>query len=97
MDAAEILGLCAALFTTVANVPQAIKTIRTRSTKGVSALTYGFLTVGLALWVAYGIFRNDLPIILSNGIAALLCCSILTIKVLNLKANHQEVENKEDK
>lgn len=85
MDAVEILGFAAAFFTTIANVPQAIKTIRTGSTKGISALTYSMLSLGLLLWVVYGIYKADLPIILSNAIAAILCLIILTIKLLNLK------------
>lgn len=94
MDAIEILGFSAALFTTIANVPQAIKTIRTRSTKGISAVTYGCLTLGLSLWVIYGAFKQDFPIILSNSIASLLCCIILTIKLLNLKSNNWNAEEK---
>lgn len=85
MDAVEILGFAAAFFTTIANVPQAIKTIRTGSTKGISALTYSMLSLGLLLWVVYGIYKADLPIILSNAIAVILCLIILTIKLLNLK------------
>ena len=43
MDLVQILGLLAAFFTTVANVPQAIKVIKTRSTKSLSAATYAML------------------------------------------------------
>ncbi|AWH85168.1 hypothetical protein HYN59_08545 [Flavobacterium album] len=81
MDYIEILGLVAALFTTIANVPQAIKVIRTRSTKSLSAATYAMLFIGLALWTAYGIIRNDLPVLLGNVIAAALCGIILGMKL----------------
>jgi MtN3 and saliva related transmembrane protein len=82
MDAIEALGLVAALFTTVANIPQAIKVIRTRSTKSISAVTYSMLFLGMLLWVTYGICKNDLPIILANSVAALLCGIILVIKLI---------------
>lgn len=81
MDYTEILGLTAAFFTTVANIPQAVKVIKTRSTKSLSAPTYAMLFVGLSLWTIYGITRNDLPVILGNAIAAALCGTILGIKL----------------
>ncbi|HYD90132.1 MAG TPA: SemiSWEET transporter [Flavobacterium sp.] len=81
MDLVQALGLLAALFTTLANVPQAIKVIRTRSTKSLSAATYAMLFTGMALWVVYGIIRDDLPIILANAIAGALCGIILFMKL----------------
>ena len=90
MDVIEIIGLAAAFFTTVANVPQAVKTMRNKSTAGISAITYSALTLGLLLWVAYGIYKQDLPIILSNSIAAVLCATILTIKLSNLKRKQEK-------
>jgi len=82
MDLIELLGLFAALFTTVANIPQTIKVIRSGSTKSISAITYSLLFLGMCLWVVYGICKDDFPIILANGIAALLCGIILFIKVV---------------
>ena len=81
MDNIEALGLAAAFFTTVANVPQAIKVMRTRSTKSLSAPTYAMLFAGLLMWTAYGIIRGDLPVILGNVIAAALCGTILGVKL----------------
>lgn len=81
MDYIEILGLTAALFTTVANIPQAVKVIKTRSTKSLSAASYTILFIGLTLWTVYGISRNDLPVLLGNVIAAALCSIILGVKL----------------
>ncbi|WP_294820230.1 SemiSWEET transporter [uncultured Flavobacterium sp.] len=81
MDYIEALGLAAAFFTTVANVPQAIKVIRTGSTKSLSAPTYAMLFIGLVMWTVYGFIRTDLPVILGNIIAAALCGIILSIKL----------------
>ena len=89
MDEIEILGLTAAFLTTVANIPQTIKIIRTRSTKSISAFTYSLLFAGMLLWVVYGICKKDLPIILANGIAALLCGIILVIKLIAI-ATHND-------
>lgn len=89
MDYIQILGLSAAFFTTAANIPQAIKVIKTSSTKSLSALTYAMLFIGMALWVVYGIIRNDLPIILANSIAGALCGIILIMKLLPNKKEHK--------
>lgn len=87
----QILGMAAAVFTTAANIPQAIKVIKTRSTQSLSAATYAMLFVGMILWVIYGVLRDDLPLILANGIAALLCGIILFMKLWNkyFKKKHQ--------
>lgn len=81
MDYIQALGLLAAFFTTIANVPQAIKVIKTRNVKDLSALTYAMLFLGMVLWVIYGIIRNDFPIILANAVAGALCGIILFMKL----------------
>lgn len=61
-----VLGLLAAICTTVAFIPQVIKNWKTRSAGDLSFGTFGLFTVGLSLWLAYGIVIGNLPIILSN-------------------------------
>jgi len=85
MDYLQILGLIAAVFTTVANIPQAIKIIKTRSTKSISTATYSLLFTGLLFWLFYGILKNDLPIILANAASALITGIILTMKIIGKK------------
>lgn len=80
MDYIQILGLVAAVLTTAANIPQALKIIRTKSTKSISTTTYSLLLAGFAIWITYGFLRNDLPIILANGISALVSITILFLK-----------------
>lgn len=80
MDLITILGFTAALFTTVCNIPQAVKIIRTRQTKDISALSYLALLIGLILWIVYGILRNDWPLIIANAISALIAATVLTLK-----------------
>ncbi|MFP9099542.1 SemiSWEET family sugar transporter [Flavobacterium sp. RHBU_24] len=92
MDATEILGLIAAGITTLANIPQTVKVIKTKSTKSISAFTYSLLTIGMATWVVYGILQSDLPIIIGNSIATALCGTILFVK-LYMKLSKQEKED----
>ncbi|HEU0137012.1 MAG TPA: SemiSWEET transporter [Flavobacterium sp.] len=80
MDWIQILGFAAAFFTTAANIPQAYKIIKTRSTKDISTMTYSLLFTGLVLWLVYGIAKGDLPIILANAIAASIAGIILILK-----------------
>lgn len=81
MDFIQIIGFSAAFFITAANVPQAVKIIRTKSTKGISSWSYGILLLGNLAWLAYGILKNDLPIILSNSISSVLCGIIWIIRL----------------
>lgn len=91
MDATEILGLVAAAITTVANIPQALKVIKTKSTKSISAFTYSMLFLGMSTWVVYGFLKNDLPIIIGNAIATALCGTILFMKLyMKLSKNEKE-------
>ncbi|AXG72919.1 hypothetical protein DVK85_01200 [Flavobacterium arcticum] len=91
MNYIEIIGVLAAIFTTVANIPQAVKVIRTRSTKSLSAITYSFLFIGMTLWVLYGIGLKDMPIIITNAIAGSLCGIILTLKLIELYKNRKTI------
>ena len=84
MDYIKIIGLAAAVFTTIANIPQTYKIIKSKSTADISGMTYIILLIGLLLWIAYGIFTQDLPIILANGISA--ATSIL-ILILNYSSD----------
>ncbi|HAF30645.1 MAG TPA: hypothetical protein DCG75_16510 [Bacteroidales bacterium] len=81
MNFITILGLVAASCTTIAFLPQAIKTIRTKHTKDLSLGMYTLITVGTILWFMYGLFKNDLPIILANGITLSFAITILTLKI----------------
>ncbi len=81
MNFITILGLVAATCTTIAFLPQAIKAIRTRHTKDLSLGMYALLTTGIILWLIYGVFKNDLPIILANGVTLVFAAIILFLKI----------------
>lgn len=68
----EILGLLAGVCTTAAVVPQLLKAWKTKKVEDVSPGMFFVLVTGLALWVVYGVIRNDLPIIATNGTALFL-------------------------
>ncbi len=77
----QTIGIVAAICTTGAFLPQAIKTFKTKDTKGISLLMYSFSTLGIFLWLVYGLLLHDTPLILANSITVLLCGSILVLKI----------------
>ena len=79
MEINTILGLIAAICTTIAFLPQAIKTIKTKQTKDLSLGMYLVLTTGVLLWIIYGILIGDLPIILANSITFIFTATILIL------------------
>ena len=81
MNYLTILGLVAATCTTIAFLPQAIKAIRTKHTSDLSLGMYTLLTTGIILWLIYGVFKNDLPIILANGVTFVFAVTILFLKI----------------
>jgi MtN3 and saliva related transmembrane protein len=80
MDAITIIGLIAALFTTVSLLPQLIKVYKTKSAKDISTGMFTLFGTGVLLWFVYGVFVNDLPIIVANSLAFIQAVVILFFK-----------------
>ena len=74
------LGFLAATLTTVAFVPQVVKIYRDKSAKSISLKTFYIFTVGIFLWILYGIALSSWPMIISNIITMLLSIAILVLK-----------------
>lgn len=77
----EWIGYTAAVLTTASFLPQAIKTIRSRDTRGISLAMYVIFTVGVAFWLAYGIAVNSGPMILANTVTLGLAGTVLALKL----------------
>ncbi len=80
-NAATLLGLLAALLTTVANVPQVWKAWRTRQTSDLSLAMTLILAAGLGLWIVYGILQGDAVIIAANAVAMTLALTLSALKL----------------
>lgn len=74
---ATTIGLVAGAFTSIASIPQVVKTMKTRHARDISIWQPLLLALGVALWMFYGILINDLPLILAN-ITPLVCNVALT-------------------
>ena len=81
MGGPEWIGSIAATLTTCSFVPQVWRVWRTRHTKDISLLMYALFTVGVALWLAYGILLGSWPIIIANSITLLLAGTVLVLKL----------------
>ena len=77
----DLIGYLAAILTTVAFVPQALTSWRTRDLSGVSLPMYSIFTAGVAMWLAYGVMLGSLPIIIANTITLALSGAVLVLKV----------------
>ncbi|MGQ9819875.1 MAG: SemiSWEET transporter [Candidatus Kapaibacteriales bacterium] len=81
MEISTIVGSLAAILTTSSFIPQAIKIIRTRSTKDISLWMYIVLSTGSLCWLIYGILLLEAPLIFANVIGFSLTFIILILKI----------------
>ncbi len=76
MSGVTLLGLAASAFTMSAFVPQVVKTYRSGSAADLSVGTYSLLTGGAVLWLAYGLFIGDVPVVLTNAVTLVLLLAV---------------------
>lgn len=76
-----ILGFTAAICTTIAFIPQAVKVYKTKHTKDISLGMFSLLNLGFVLWLIYGIILNSYPIILANAVTIIFAVYILITKI----------------
>ncbi len=81
MNLADITGAVAAILTTVSFVPQAVRIIKTRHTHDISLPMYALFSIGILLWLIYGILIGDAPIIAANIVTLALSLTILILKL----------------
>jgi MtN3 and saliva related transmembrane protein len=77
----EWIGYAAALLTTSSFVPQAVRTLRTRETHGISLWMYVLFTIGVGCWLGYGLLLGSWPMILANVVTLALALAILLLKL----------------
>lgn len=77
------VGTVAAMLTTLAFVPQVVKTWRTRQTRDISLAMWLLFVVGVALWLVYGMMIEAWPVIISNALTLGLGGTVLAIKLAN--------------
>jgi MtN3 and saliva related transmembrane protein len=81
MDTITILGLIAAIFTTLCLLPQLLKVYKSKSTKDISTVMFLLYCGGVFLWLIYGSYREDVAIIIANSLAFVQALVILALKL----------------
>lgn len=93
MNLLSVVGALAAIVSTINQLPQAFKTIRSKDTHSLSLWMYIMFWIATSLWLLYGILKKDFPLILSNSISILPISYILGTKIRNtLNGKDKEVE-----
>lgn len=90
----QILGLAAGACTSLAAVPQLVKTWKTKEVGDVSTSMFLLYVVGMSMWLTYGIIRSDIPIVATNAIALTFHGLMLFFKIkYKNKADEKETGN----
>ncbi len=81
MTLTELIGFIAATLTTIAFLPQVIKTWKDKSTKDISLVTYSLFVAGVIAWLTYGILLHSWPLIAANSVTAVFAATVLALKI----------------
>jgi MtN3 and saliva related transmembrane protein len=76
-----IVGIAAGILTTAAFLPQLVRVIKTKHTKDLSLVTFSLFSLGVFLWLAYGILLKEVPIILANAFTLVFAVLIVIMKI----------------
>jgi len=81
MEWITVIGLMAGSLTTISFLPQAIKTWKSKSAKDISLTMFLSFCIGVILWIIYGLFIMDIPVIVTNIVTLILAGTILFFKL----------------
>lgn len=90
----EIVGLAAGIFTSGSLLPQLVKLVKTRKSEDISLFYLIVLFVGLALWIWYGILRDDIPILVTNGFSLVINGIIIVMGVKYKRSGKKKIIEK---
>lgn len=77
----EMVGILAGVLTSTAMIPQLIKTIKEKNAENISPFMVIILILGTGTWSYYGVLKDDLPIIITNGFSCLVNSVMLFFKI----------------
>jgi MtN3 and saliva related transmembrane protein len=81
MTRVDLVGYLGAMLTTVSFVPQVLHTWRSRRAHGISLGMISLFSLGVALWLAYGLLVGAWPVIVANAITLALALFLLGMKL----------------
>lgn len=86
----DIIGYIGAVFISIAFLPQTIKLIKTKNTKGLSLMSYSIYQVGLISFIIYASLINNIPLLVANAFGTVINVILLTLIIYNLYYNKKE-------
>ncbi len=96
MNVITSVGMIAGLFTTIAFLPQVLKTHRSRSANDISIGMYLLFSLGLILWLVYGLAIKSWPVIIANSVTLILTSWMIGMKLyftrqvtVDIPSNHR--------
>ena len=81
MKLIDLVGYLAAFLTTASFLPQAWLTFKTKNVSGISLGMYSAFTLGIAMWLGYGVLMHAWPVICANAITLALALAILGMRL----------------
>ena len=88
---AQIIGLLAAILSTLNQFPQAYKVMKTKDTQSISLYMYCIVEVAIALWLVYGIMLSDFPLRLANSLSLIPITYIFVVKLLHVISGKESI------
>jgi MtN3 and saliva related transmembrane protein len=82
VDSTQVIGIIASVFTGIALLPQLIKIVKEKTAEGTSWLMLFSLLIGLSSWIVYGIKKDDLIIVISNGFALAVNLTVMILSIV---------------
>lgn len=81
MTGVDILGYSACAVTALTFLPQVLKTWKEKSAKNVSLMMFIIAFINEVMWIAYGVLRDDMVIIVTNVIMIIMCSVMISLKL----------------
>lgn len=88
----QIVGLAAGICTATSLLPQLIKLLKHKKAEDISLFYLVILFIGLGLWIWYGLLREDIPILVTNGFSLIINGIIIVLGIRYKKAHKEEQE-----
>lgn len=76
------LGLAAGFLTSIAVIPQVVRTFRIKHARDISIWQPLILIAGMSLWLLYGLLLGDTPLIAANSFSIACYCILLCLKIV---------------
>ncbi|WP_342261439.1 SemiSWEET family sugar transporter [Spiroplasma endosymbiont of Notiophilus biguttatus] len=91
--AIDIIGYIGAFFISGTFLPQTIKLIKTKNTKGLSLISYSIYQIGLTSFIIYASLIKNIPLLAANAFGTVINIILLTLIIYNLYYNKDKKNN----